>query len=91
MIYRIISTLLITVSFGWAQENKTTPSAEDQLNTFAALRTTTRAVVVPKNIASINKELRPHDIIYMPKGEGPFPVMLFFHGCSGRTLSHEQE
>lgn len=43
------------------------------------------------SLAQIGAQLRPHDIIYRPDGEGPFPAVLFFHGCSGRTLSHEQD
>jgi dienelactone hydrolase len=39
----------------------------------------------------IDLALRPHDRLYRPNGAGPFPVMLFFHGCSGPTLSHEED
>lgn len=91
MILRVLATLLITASYGWAQEDKTSTTADDRLNAFAGLRASTRAETTPQDIADINKELRPYDIKYMPEGDGPFPVMLFFHGCSGRTLSHEQE
>jgi len=55
------------------------------------LRDMTRANTPTKSMAEINAELRPHDINYIPDGDGPFPVVLFFHGCSGRTLSHEQD
>lgn len=91
MIFRAIAIILFTISIGFAQENETSPSAEEQLKAFTALRTATREATTPQSITDINKDLRPHDIIYMPEGEGPFPVMLFFHGCSGRTLSHEQD
>lgn len=56
-----------------------------------ALRDMTRANTPTKSMAELNAELRPHDINYLPDGDGPFPVVLFFHGCSGRTLSHEQD
>ena len=48
-----------------------------------ALRDMTRANTPTKSMAELNAELRPHDINYLPDGDGPFPVVLFFHGCSG--------
>ena len=42
-------------------------------------------------IDEINDLLRPHDRIYLPEGEGPFAAMLFFHGCSGPTIAHEED
>ncbi|MGI9287371.1 MAG: dienelactone hydrolase family protein [Pseudomonadales bacterium] len=50
-----------------------------------------KANVQPTDIASINAALRPHDNIFKPEGEGPFPAVLFFHGCSGPTATHEQD
>lgn len=91
MIFRTIAIFVFTTSFVFAQENETPTSAEEQLSAFAALRTATRGATTPQTINEINSELRPFDITYMPEGDGPFAVMLFFHGCSGRTLSHEQE
>jgi dienelactone hydrolase len=28
--------------------------------------------------------LRPHDELFTPPGEGPFPTVLMFHGCGGK-------
>ncbi len=42
-------------------------------------------------IETINQQLRPYDRIYKPGKVEKFPVVLFFHGCSGPTLSHEQD
>jgi len=33
--------------------------------------------------ASLTPILRPHDAIYRPPGEGPFPAVLVLHGCLG--------
>ncbi|MBT6033853.1 MAG: hypothetical protein HOH19_14865 [Kordiimonadaceae bacterium] len=55
------------------------------------VRNAARQDIALTTMNAINSELRPHDNIYMPDGDGPFPAMLFFHGCSGPTLSHEQE
>lgn len=43
------------------------------------------------SIFEINGVLLPHNRVYIPKGDGPFPAMLFFHGCSGPTLAHEED
>lgn len=50
-----------------------------------------KAKVQPRDLASINAELRPYDRVYKPEGAGQFPVVLFFHGCSGATVSHEED
>jgi dienelactone hydrolase len=42
-------------------------------------------------LEEIGATLRPYDRIYRPRGEGPFPAVLLFHGCSGSTLSHEED
>lgn len=34
----------------------------------------------PDGLQSI---LRPHDAIYRPDGEGPFPAVILLHGCAG--------
>ncbi len=91
MIFYVLALFYISVSFAWGQESEGSSSTETQLNTFAAMRTAARDTAAPQTIADINADLRPHDIIYMPDGNGPFPVVLFFHGCSGRTLSHEKD
>jgi dienelactone hydrolase len=64
------------------------PSQEDMI---MAVRQSARQSVALTSLEAIDAELRPHDIIYMPEGEGPFPAVMLFHGCSGRTLSHEQD
>ena len=33
--------------------------------------------------AAISSLLRPHDRVFRPDGEGPFPTALLFHGCGG--------
>lgn len=86
---KIILTLFVL--FVSLPLNAQEDTVADQLAVFEQLKAMTRAAVPSQSIAQINSDLRPHDIIYMPDGEGPFPVMLFFHGCSGRTLSHEQD
>lgn len=46
----------------------------------------------PKSsLGDLNALLRPHDTIYWPDGDGPFPAVLFYHGCSGKTVSHEED
>ncbi|MEM8500719.1 MAG: dienelactone hydrolase family protein [Pseudomonadota bacterium] len=50
-----------------------------------------KATVQPRDLARINSELRPYDRVYKSDGDGQSPVVLFFHGCSGATLSHEQD
>jgi dienelactone hydrolase len=32
---------------------------------------------------SLQTILRPHDAIYRPAGEGPFPAVILLHGCAG--------
>jgi len=43
-----------------------------------------------KDVERVNALLRPHDRVYRPDGEGPFPTVLLFHGCSGPTPAHEK-
>lgn len=50
-----------------------------------------RASVPNTTLEKINAELRPHDKVFVPDGNGPFPTVLFFHGCSGATASHEED
>ena len=50
-----------------------------------------RASVGITTLDAINAELRPHDRLFKPEGDGPFPAVLFFHGCSGPTASHEDD
>ena len=84
MIFRLITIAILTAATFTTAHGQ---SAEE----IMMLREMTRANIPTKSIKEINAELRPHDIQYMPEGDGPFPVVLFFHGCSGRTLSHEHD
>jgi len=56
---------------------------------YAAARA--QASAETTTIEDINEALRPHDRVYKPEGAGRFPTMLFFHGCSGPTRSHEED
>lgn len=56
---------------------------------YAAARE--RASAERTTIDEIQAVLRPHDRVFKPEGPGPFPTMLFFHGCSGPTPSHEED
>ena len=48
--------------------------------------------VTEKSLEQMQQELLPHETVYIPeKGQAPFPVLLFMHGCSGATPAHEQE
>jgi len=84
MLRIIVTSIFFITSFATAQ-------AQDALAGLAAMQQKARAAVPITTVQQIDDVLRPHDIIYMPDGDGPFPVVLFFHGCSGRTLSHEQD
>jgi dienelactone hydrolase len=44
-----------------------------------------------KTINDVQVILRKHNRIYTPKGEAPYPTVLFLHGCSGPTKSHERD
>lgn len=50
-----------------------------------------KATVKDRSIGAISKELRPYDQRYFPDSKQPVPTVLFFHGCSGATPSHEQD
>ncbi|WP_231757019.1 dienelactone hydrolase family protein [Microbulbifer elongatus] len=50
-----------------------------------------KATVKDTDMDAISKALRPYDQRYFPEGEGAVPTVLFFHGCSGPTESHEQD
>lgn len=60
-------------------------------NFIASALARAKATVKTTDLASINAALRPHDKIFKPEGEGPFPTVLFFHGCSGPTATHEED
>ena len=42
-------------------------------------------------LTNIQTLLQPHMIVRKPVGEGPFPVLLQFHGCAGARLPHEEQ
>ncbi|WP_226662341.1 dienelactone hydrolase family protein [Microbulbifer aggregans] len=50
-----------------------------------------KATVKETSMTAISKELRPYDQRFFPEGEGKVPTVLFFHGCSGPTASHEKD
>ncbi|KUJ81578.1 MULTISPECIES: dienelactone hydrolase family protein [Microbulbifer] len=50
-----------------------------------------KATVKPTTLEAISADLRPHDKEYFPESDKPVPTVLFFHGCSGPTASHEQD
>ena len=72
-------------------------SLEDAVNSstlktlVAMARQKAAATVEMTTLEEIDLDLRPHDRIYKPEGAGPFPAVLFFHGCSGPTISHEED
>lgn len=50
-----------------------------------------KATVKETSVDAISDRLRPFDKSYFPKTDAPVPTVLFFHGCSGPTASHEQD
>ena len=49
--------------------------------------------VTPKSLAQLQQELIAHERVYLPadKSQAPYPTLVFLHGCSGPTASHEQD
>ncbi|GAA5525694.1 hypothetical protein Maes01_02266 [Microbulbifer aestuariivivens] len=65
---------------------------EGSLESFVARAVAhAKATVKPTSMDAISRELRPFDQAYFPQSEKPVPTVLFFHGCSGPTASHEQD
>lgn len=58
---------------------------------IANMRAKASANIEPKPLAILVQEIAPHVRWYKPEGEGSHPVMIFMHGCSGATLSHEED
>ena len=54
-------------------------------------RARSRARAIPTSLAELGVRLEPGMRTYQPEGPGKFPAVLFFHGCSGPTLSHEED
>ncbi|MFD1216052.1 dienelactone hydrolase family protein [Microbulbifer celer] len=50
-----------------------------------------KATVKETTLDVISEDLRPYDQRFFPKGGGKVPTVLFFHGCSGPTESHEKD
>ncbi|MHC5347554.1 dienelactone hydrolase family protein [Metapseudomonas furukawaii] len=46
-----------------------------------------RAALLPQDmdLAAAEQRLAPHLSLHTPKGAGPFPTVLVFHGCSGQN------
>jgi|GEM_PF-1402197 len=62
----------------------------NDLEAFAALARKQARKTTPRvSLSEVGEFVRSNDTIYWPEGAGPFPAVLFFHGCSGRTVSHE--
>ena len=80
-----------------AAENEEAPTLESAVDEggldalIAQAYQHAQATVAQTDLQTINSELRPHDRIFRPEGDGPFPAVLFFHGCSGATPSHEED
>jgi dienelactone hydrolase len=51
--------------------------------TLAAVAVACSSTSVPRGDAAIQPLLRPHDAVYRPEGDGPFPAVLVLHGCLG--------
>lgn len=48
--------------------------------------------VAAKSVEQLQDELLPHETVYLPEdAAAPYPTVLFMHGCSGPTASHEQD
>ncbi|GAC20990.1 dienelactone hydrolase family protein [Paraglaciecola arctica] len=48
--------------------------------------------VTAKSLEQMKQELLPHERVFIPEhGQAPYPVVLFLHGCSGATATHEQD
>jgi dienelactone hydrolase len=50
-----------------------------------------RASAEATSLSELKALLQPYLRVYKPPGPGRFPTILFLHGCSGPTLSHEAE
>lgn len=50
---------------------------------LAAVAVACASSSVPRGDATLQSLLRPHDTVYRPDGEGPFPAVIVLHGCLG--------
>lgn len=98
--YSVSLTLLVTLLLSSCvntdapvddpRQNLETAVEDDAISAFF-IEAKKNAKAEITTIDKINDVLRPYDRIYKPEGSGPFPAMLFFHGCSGPTLAHEED
>ncbi len=94
LIRTVLLISLLLAGCGQSSEPQTLEQVADSGDVGSFIRQArerAEATVQPTTIAEINAVLRPHDRLYKPDGDGPFPMVMFFHGCSGPTLSHEED
>lgn len=65
------------------------PMSAEQIGQMASISTNARRST--RSLSELQPMLRDFDRIYTPRGVAPFPTVLFFHGCSGPTRSHETD
>lgn len=65
------------------------PMSAEQIGQMASISTNARRST--RALGDLQPMLRDFDRIYTPRGVAPFPTVLFFHGCSGPTRSHETD
>lgn len=65
------------------------PMSAEQIGQMASISTNARRTT--RSLSELQPMLRDFDRIYTPRGVAPFPTVLFFHGCSGPTRSHETD
>ena len=58
---------------------------------IARMRERAAANVTPQPLSTLVQEIAPHLRWYQPESDGQHPVLIFMHGCSGATLSHEED
>ena len=94
---RIFLLLMVLLSTQVLAADKSREELEDvveegSIESFVASAiANAKATVNPTSMGAISKALRAYDKHYFPDTAKPVPTVLFFHGCSGPTASHEQE
>lgn len=71
------------------QRHAPEPMSAEQIGQMASISTNARRST--RSLGDLQPMLRDFDRIYTPRGVAPFPTVLFFHGCSGPTRSHETD
>jgi dienelactone hydrolase len=89
------AAFLLTLSGETHPEPPPDPGLEDaarqgSMEAFLAKARST-AQAAPTSLDALEAALVPTLRFYKPDGPGPFPTTLFLHGCSGPTLSHEED